>query len=88
MMEIKYWKEGIECTKNKVPICYQDDKTCDVEMCRYFIQHTELGNCVLRNEREWTMEDIGKVMGISRQRVEQIERKALGKMQNRGKTTL
>lgn len=87
-MELKYWKEGVECTKNLVPVCCMDDRVCDVDRCRYYLESEPMGNCILRNDEAWTMEDIGKVMGISRQRVEQIQRKALKKMRDKGRATL
>ncbi len=61
--------------------CHTKDELCEMEKCRNWIECIELGNCVLRVDREYTLEEIGMMVGgITRERVRQIEEKALRKI--------
>lgn len=51
--------------------------------CRYWISEEETLNCALKITRDYTQDEIGVVMGITKQRVQQIEAMALLKLQQR-----
>lgn len=41
----------------------------------------EIGNCLLMNDRSWTLEEIGECWGLSRERIRQIEEKAMARVE-------
>jgi len=90
-----YLHKGIQLTPDGFPICYlqRDEnstsgwKVCDCEVCRYFVVDTELGNCILRVEKDDadSFEKLSVAFGmhgekVSRQRIDQIEKSAMGKL--------
>lgn len=52
--------------------CFLKDKLCVVKECRYNMDWIETGNCVLRVDREHTLEEIGVAFGLTRERARQI----------------
>ena len=47
----------------------------------YETEMTEkIGNCLINNVDEWTLDQIGKAWGLSRERIRQIEEKAMDKL--------
>ena len=80
-----YMGTGVMCTEDGFPLCHMDDKLCDINRCRYFIPISEIGNCVLRTDEHVarTFGDLSEVLGVSRQRVDQIEKRALEKLRTK-----
>lgn len=83
--------------------CYRGDHLCekgDDEMdpengCRYWIDCLDCGNCSLRNFKEYTLAEVGRMLGISKERARQLEARGLSKlkvtiggMRERGETDL
>ena len=60
------------------------EKTCKKNECRYWINCKNSQNCTLISAKKGskTLEEIGKIFGITRMRVCQIEKKILSKMKN------
>jgi hypothetical protein len=79
-----YAKEGVLCTKEGYPICCLDDKVCDVEGCRYWVNFMKTKNCVLRVKEGdgCTLQEIADAFKLSRERVRQIEEELLLKLGN------
>jgi hypothetical protein len=48
--------------------------------CRYWIDDPECGNCCKRNEKEHTCEEVGRMIGLSRQSVIRAENAARKKL--------
>jgi len=48
--------------------------------CKETDKSLEIGNCRKRICNEWTLEEIGECLGLTRERVRQIEEKALEKL--------
>ena len=65
--------------KVKQQKCYLRDKLCPDPTCYYFIDWMETGNCVLRVNREHTLEEIGIAFGSTRERARQVVDLALKK---------
>ncbi len=90
MYYMKY--DNIKLTEDGFPICYLDEKVCDVEKCHYFVKDLEFGNCILRiegddSEAVVTFEKLSIALGehgrkVSRQRIDQIEKRALKKLKD------
>jgi len=80
-----YTDPGIEYDDNGFPMCSHDRTLCDVEGCRYYVDMFDLGNCSLRvnKDHSHTLEEVGQAMGISRERVRQLQERALGKLRKR-----
>lgn len=50
---------------------------CKEIKCRYNIDWLDVGNCTLRVDREYSRTEIAQVLGISNERVRQIEEQAM-----------
>lgn len=74
---MKPYKGLVHTTLYGYPICYQDSEWCDVKNCYYHISSFEFGNCLLRVDRGHTFQEIGSVLGVSKQRVEQLTKKLI-----------
>ncbi len=48
--------------------------------CRYWIDFLDTGNCALRITYPFSCSEVGRVMGISKQRVEQLETRVYRKL--------
>jgi hypothetical protein len=70
-MSVVLLPEDIGC------IDYFNGQLCQDIECRHHIHCPEIGNCVLNNEKEMTLEEIGKVMGFSREAARLNEAQAL-----------
>ena len=72
----------MECFKyNK-----KNDKKCKKNNCHYWINHKESNNCTIvgaQKENYWTLERIGNLLGVTRMRVCQIEKKAINKIKQK-----
>lgn len=71
---------GLNLPKGGVMKCWERDELCGKTECRHWLEDIELGNCVLRVSREYTLEEIGQRLGITRERVRQIEERALRRL--------
>ena len=56
--------------------CKEADMCQRVE-CRHHVNCPEIDNCTLEVRRQYTMQEVANAMGISRQRVEQLQTKAM-----------
>jgi len=50
---------------------------CERSECRHHVRCPEIDNCTLEVRRQYTMQEVAEAMGVSRQRVEQLQTKAL-----------
>lgn len=57
--------------------CIYENKCCNNDECEDWIDWLETGNCARRVMRPHTLAEIGIAMGISRERVRQIEERAM-----------
>lgn len=73
------YKGKVHTTLYGYPICFQDWKYCNVKQCYYHISLSEFGNCLLRVDRGHTLEEIGVVLGVRKQRVWVIMNKLIEK---------
>lgn len=71
-------------------VCYEynkkNGKKCQKNKCKYWIKHKESNNCVVvgaSKENYWTLEKIGSIIGVTRMRVCQIEKKAISKIKQK-----
>jgi hypothetical protein len=66
---------------------YQENKCngCKVKDCRYWFSNKESGNCIIvgSKKREWTLQDIGDLFGVTRMRICQIEKAVLTKIKKK-----
>lgn len=67
--------------------CYdyhkQTKKECEKVNCRYWISCKESQMCCLnlcKTQPAFTLEDVGKIFGVTRMRICQIEKAALSKL--------
>ena len=69
--------------------CYEFQKKkctgCKLSECRYWIDHKESGNCVIvaAKSKDWTLQDIGDIFGVTRMRICQIEKSLLNKIRKK-----
>tara|TARA_Y100000034_G_C6850461_1_gene385799 strand:+ start:1117 stop:1350 length:234 start_codon:yes stop_codon:yes gene_type:complete len=58
---------------------------CSVKNCRYWINHTKSGNCVIvgAKKENWTLQDVGKIFGVTRMRICQIEKTIINKIKKK-----
>ena len=58
---------------------------CTVKECRYWIKDKESGNCVIvgAKNKDWTLQDIGNIFGVTRMRICQIEKSVLKKIRRK-----
>ena len=63
------------------PYCWQDSGLCEDKKCRYWVDQLELGNCVKRCDRQYSLEACGVAIGgVTRERARQIEAVAMDKL--------
>jgi hypothetical protein len=69
--------------------CYkfqeQNCTGCKIKECRYWISDKSSGNCVIvgTKKKEWTLQDIGDLFGVTRMRICQIEKQVLSKIKKK-----
>ena len=75
--------DSILCKKTRCPI----KEVCSDNKCDWYIKNEKHYNCtwVACNFGPFTLEKIGEMMNITRERVRQIEAKALKKLEKRGR---
>ena len=75
--------DSILCKKTRCPI----KEVCSDNKCDWYIKNEKHYNCtwVACNFGPFTLEQVGEMMGITRERVRQIEAKALKKLEKRGR---
>ena len=64
-------------------MCNGGATVCRDRGCRYYTQFRDINNCVLCVEREYTMQEIADAENVSRQRIDQIEKRALRKLRKK-----
>ena len=64
-------------------MCDKWNSLCTEKKCRYYLKWEYINNCVLCVSHSYRMEDIGIIQGVSRQRIDQIEKRAMGKLRKR-----
>ncbi len=63
----------------------KNKKKCKNKNCRYWIDYSHHNNCTLiiaKKEENMTLESIGKIFGITRMRICQIEKRAIKKIKD------
>jgi hypothetical protein len=85
--QISIFTDHIKCRNGTISVVllpedigcidYFNGQLCQDTECRHHIHCPELGNCVLNNEKEMTLEEIGEVMGFSREAARLNEAQAL-----------
>jgi hypothetical protein len=55
-------------------------RMCNREDCRLWVDYPEIGNCLGRNWKDHGLTETGEIMGMSKQRVQYIEKRAIGKL--------
>ena len=75
--------DSILCKKTRCPI----KEICPDTTCVWYLKSEKYYNCtwVACNFGPFTLEQVGEMMGITRERVRQIEAKALKKLEKRGR---
>jgi len=75
--------DSILCKKTGYPI----KEVCPDTTCVWYLKSEKYYNCtwVACNFGPFTLEQVGEMMGITRERVRQIEAKALKKLEKRGR---
>jgi len=75
--------DSILCKKTRCPI----KEVCSDNKCDWYIKNEKHYNCtwVACNFGPFTLEQVGEMMGITRERVRQIEAKTLKKLEKRGR---
>ncbi len=67
---------------------HADNLSLNLEKCNETDKSRSIGNCTKLINSPWTLEEIAKVWGITRERVRQIEEEALNKLTLSIKTDL
>ena len=87
LLIIKRGTYNLSCNIKKNTSCFKTHRdfnvNCNKESCRYFLSNQdEHQNCVINmsNNKSHTMEDVGKVFGITRMRICQIEKSIIEKL--------
>lgn len=68
--------------------CFAEHKNrnlqCNKNECRNWMNHKESLNCAVIGARKgkWILRDIGKIFGVTRMRICQIEKDVLRKLEN------
>lgn len=79
---INYYK----CKKNGVPVI----EICVDRTCEWSLKQESFFNCtwVACNYGPFTLEEVGDMMGVTRERIRQIEAKAILKLQHKKRKAL
>jgi hypothetical protein len=85
--QISIFPDHIECRNGTMSVVllpedigcidYLNDKLCQDTECRYHINYAKLENCVLNAHKRMTLEEIGEIMGFSREAARLNEAQAL-----------
>ncbi len=78
-VEFRNRNETITLNKEELPCLKNDNGPCRVDKCEYFINCEEFDNCVINVNRCMTLDEIGKLFGVSREMIRQDEERALKK---------
>ena len=66
---------------------YQQKKCtgCKVDACRYWVKDKTSGNCIIVGikKKDWTLQDVGDLFGVTRMRICQIEKSVLKKIKRK-----
>lgn len=69
--------------------CYEystkNNQNCKNKECRYWVNCSDYNNCgliIAKKKENMTLESIGKIFGITRMRICQIEKKAIQKLKD------
>ena len=81
---MKPYRGKVRCTINGYPVCFMDHEYCTNKLCYYHVPLFEYGNCLLRVDRPHTLSEIGRVLGVSKERVRQL----VGALIVKSRTTL
>ncbi len=71
--------ETITLSKEELPCLKNGYEPCREFGCEYFINCEEFDNCVINVNRCMTLDEIGKLFGVSREMIRQDEERALKK---------
>ena len=85
--QISVFPDHIECRNGILSVLlfpedmgcidYLNDKVCQDKECRYHVNYPDIDNCVLNAHKKLTLEEIGGLLGFSREMVRLEEEKAL-----------
>jgi len=71
--------ETITLNKEDLPCLKNGRESCKESGCEFFINCEEFDNCVINVNRCMTLDEIGKMLGVSREMIRQDEERALKK---------
>ena len=63
--------------------CFIKPEKCNKLSCRYWVKSNELKNCVLNCDRAMTLQEIGDAIGLTRERIRQIEEMVIIRIKKR-----
>jgi hypothetical protein len=81
MKETQVENYGYRCKKTREAVT----EICRDNTCEWFVKREEFCNCtwVACHFGPFTLEEVGDMMGVTRERIRQIEAKALKKLQQK-----